>query len=117
MSEQNGMVSDRRILTIAHPQESVAYADSYAYADADADADDHRDQEHAELDGLLSKMELPINRRQARRPQDVRWLIDNLGKRNSTRPGFNRAWQLLLTIAERESVLKASELRRLRKAA
>jgi hypothetical protein len=96
-------------LNVTSPQEFV---------DVNADVDDvydHKNQDRKELDSLLSKMELPVNRRQARRPQDVRWLIDNLSKRNSNRPGFNRAWQLLLTIAERESVLKASELRRLRK--
>lgn len=70
--------------------------------------------EQQRLDNILAKMDLPINRRQSRRPQDIRWLIENLGARNAAHPEFNTARDLLLDLAEQQSVMKASEIRRLR---
>ncbi len=40
-------------------------------------------------------MDVPINRRDTSKPENVRWLVRNLPIRNSAHPSFDEVWQVL----------------------
>lgn len=66
-----------------------------------------------ELNGLFNGMDLPIGRRSLADEGDLRWLLRNLGVRNSSHPNYARAQQLLIKLAQDTKAVKASDLKRL----
>ena len=40
-------------------------------------------------------MEVPLNRRDTSKPENVRWLVRNLPIRNSKHPRFDDVWRVL----------------------
>lgn len=68
-----------------------------------------------ELNPLLRNMDLPVNRKDVDKPETVKWLIHNLGRRNSAHPDYPKARQLLVSLIRKRRLLKESELRELEK--
>lgn len=61
----------------------------------------------------LSKMDLPINRRDASRPDTVKWLLQNLAARNKAHPRYGETMRSLLDRAIALNLLKAKEVKQL----
>ena len=40
-------------------------------------------------------MNVPLNRRDTSKPENVRWLVRNLPIQNSTHPSFDEVWRIL----------------------
>lgn len=66
-----------------------------------------------ELTLLIEKMDLPVYKRDVTKPLIVRWLLQNLGVRNSGHQHYTRSRQILLDLARHHSVIKESEARRI----
>ncbi len=65
------------------------------------------------LNALLRKMDLPINRKNVRKANDLSWLCRNMGIRNGNHPDYPKAREVLLALARDNHALKNSELRRM----
>ncbi len=48
-----------------------------------------------ELERILGEMDLPLLRRNADLPGNCRWLLSNMGFRNSRHPKYEKAKQML----------------------
>lgn len=55
-----------------------------------------------ELAGLLKKMDIPDHRKSTKTIHNYRWLLENLGKRNSDKKGFARAMEILEILAKQK---------------
>jgi len=55
-----------------------------------------------ELSGLLKRMDIPDHRKSTRTIHNYRWLLENLGKRNSDKKGFARAMEILKILAKQK---------------
>jgi len=56
------------------------------------------------LSKLLSSMDLPAHRKMSRSPDNLRWLLKNLGARNSQNPNYNAALAEVRAEAENQNV-------------
>ena len=50
------------------------------------------------LQRLLSKMDLPIQRKTQTTPHNFKWLLKNMGKRNSHLPEYQEAKNILIKL-------------------
>ena len=66
-----------------------------------------------QINNDLSKMDLPINRRDASRPDTVKWLLHNLAARNNKHPKFKAVMQYLLSRASTLNLLTPKEAKQL----
>lgn len=66
-----------------------------------------------QINNDLSKMDLPINRRDASRPDTVKWLLHNLASRNSKHQKFKEVMQYLLNRATTLNLLTPKEVKQL----
>jgi hypothetical protein len=66
-----------------------------------------------ELNIELSTMNLPVNKKDCSKPETLKWLLQNLSKRNSQHPSYVKVKHKLTEIAKEQHLLKTKELRRL----
>jgi hypothetical protein len=65
------------------------------------------------INNSLSKMDLPINRRDASRPETVKWLLQNLAARNKAHARYSETMRSLLDRASALNLLKTKEVKQL----
>lgn len=63
------------------------------------------------LTTLLNKMDLPIGRKDASRPDNIRWLMRNIGVRNSAHADFLHARNLLVQRARELNFVSNKEMK------
>lgn len=67
------------------------------------------------INPILSKMDLPVNRKDAGRQDTVRWLLTNLRVRNIAHPQYATVFTTLLGIAKEQKLIRAKEIDALEK--
>lgn len=65
-----------------------------------------------ELQATVHDMDIPAHRQDVSRAPNIVWLLENMGRRNSTHKKFRVAVQALLSRARTQNLMKASELAR-----
>jgi hypothetical protein len=55
-------------------------------------------QKLVEVEKLISKMDLPLYRKEVKHNDDARWLKNNLGVRNSKHKNYERVMELLSSL-------------------
>jgi hypothetical protein len=55
-------------------------------------------QKLTEIEKLITKMDLPTHRKSVKHNDDVRWLKNNLGVRNSKHKNYSKAMELLVSV-------------------
>lgn len=55
------------------------------------------------LIGVLSEMDIPKNRLDVTRAENVRWLLRNIAVRNSNHPRFQEAVEALKALSKRDT--------------